>query len=322
MPAHNWVTDADTGCQKNHFISNKLLVQSVAKLKIMPFTRVLEAGFKHQGEIVNVMNVKELPDPTTTQLEELTKIPIDKLQWGNRWIRVVEWGRGVEYTDLAQQLSKFDPESVLQKALTRQMQRALDIAAARNGFFHTDAKICFTPTSATGGTFATAGVAGATALSNLTFDHVGVLADYIAGDIHCPPFEGEDYIGLACRKTLRGLKSDSQWQLINEYLQKGDLFFRGEVGKMELFRWIQVDHANAVSNSTGASQSVLGEAVVFGDEAVSRVEVVPPQLYADPNYQGDFGRTHAIAWRGTFAFATTWNTATDGEAKIIKIISL
>ena len=321
MSAHNWIFDAETGCNKNNFISNQLLVQSVAKLKIVPFTRVLEAGFKHNGEIVNIMNVKELPDPTTAQLEELTRIPIDKLQWGNRTIKVVEWGRGVEYTDLAQQLSKFDPESVLQKALTRQMQRALDIAAARNGFFHADAKICFSPTSATGGTFATAGVAGAVATSNLTFDHMGVLADYIAGDIHVPPFEGEDYIGLGCRKTLRGLKSDSNWQLINEYLQKGDLFFRGEVGKMELFRWIQVDHEKAIGNSTGSSP-VLGEAVVFGDEAVARVEVVAPQLYADPNYQGDFGRSKAIAWRGTFAFASYWNTATDGEAKIIKIVSL
>jgi hypothetical protein len=217
-------------------------------------------------------------------------------------------------------LGKFDPASVIQKALIRQMQEALEIAAARDGFFHTDAKIVFSPTSPTGGTFATAGSAGALATSNLTFDHMGVLADYLAGTIHCPPYKGDDFIGLASRKTLRGLKSDLLWQQIHMYLQRGGLFFEGEAGKAENIRWIQCDHEAAISNTAGNS-TVLGEAVVFGDEGVVRVEVEAPQLYADPNFQGDFGRTKAVAWRGIFAFAPLWNTATDGEAKIIKILS-
>lgn len=317
----NWEFDASIGVYKNHHISNKLLVQSMAKLKIAPFTTPIEQGFRHKGEIVNIMHIKELPDPTSTQLEESTRIPIDKIRYGNRPIRVVEWGRGVEYTNLAQQLSKFDPASTLQKALIRQMERALDIAASRNGFFSTDAKVVFTPTSATGGTFSTNGLPGAGAGSNqLKFAHMGILADYLAGDLQCPPYEGEDYIMLACRKTLRGLKSDQLWQQVHMYLQKGDLFFKGEVGKAENIRCIQVDHEKAISNSTGTATGI-GEAVIFGDEAVARIEVEPPQLYADPNYQNDFGRTKAIAWRGIFAFATIWDTANSGEAKIIKILS-
>ena len=149
---------------------------------------------------------------------------------------------------------------------------------------------------------------------------MGVLADYLAGSIHCPPYEGEDFIMLACRKTLRGLKSDTLWQQVHMYLQKGDLFFKGEVGKAENIRCIQVDREAAFSNTTGQS-TTMGEGVVFGDEAVVRVDVDSPQLYADPNYQSDFGRTKAIAWRGIMAFAPLWDTATDGEAKIIKLAS-
>jgi len=316
--AFDWTFNANVGCYMNHHISNKLLQVAVAKLKIVPFTQVIEPGFKHKGETVNIMHVKELPDPTSSQLVEGTRIPIDKIQFGNRTITVVEWGRGAEYTDLHQQLGKFDPKALLQKALIRQMQRALDIAAARNGFFHTDVKIVFTPTSATAGTFATSGSPGALATSNITFEHMGILADYLAGDIHCPPYEGEDYIMLACRKTLRGLKSDTLWQQIHMYLQKGDLFFRGEVGKAENIRCIEVNHEKAISNTAGGS-TVLGEGVVFGDEGGVRVEVDAPQLYADPNFQSDFGRTKAVAWRGIFAFASLWNTATDGEAKIIRL---
>jgi N4-gp56 family major capsid protein len=266
------------------------------------------------------MHVTELPyTNTTAQLEETTRIPIDKLAYGNRAIKLVEWGRGVEYTNLAEQLSKFDPQSILQKALTRQMDLYMDAAAAR-AFMSTDAKVVFSPTSASAGTFATTGTSITVATSNITFDHMGVLADYLAGDIHCPPYEGDDFIMTGCRRVMRGLKIDPLWQQVHLYLQKGDLFYRGEVGKAENIRCVQVDREQCFENLSGTS-TVLGEAVVFGDEGVYRVEVEPPALYADPNYQSDFGRVKAIAWRGILAYATVWDTANDREAKVIKIQS-
>jgi N4-gp56 family major capsid protein len=321
MGAHNWTFDAEVGVYKNNFISNQLLLQSVAETKVAPFARPIKGvgKFKRKGETVNLMILRELPDPTSAQLDEETRIPIDKLELGNRAITLVEWGRGVEYTNLAQQFGKFDPADYLQKALMRQMKRALDTACA-DAFKSTDVKICFIPTSLTNGTFDTDGTPSTLATANLTFDHMGVLADYIAGDIHAPPFEGDDYIMLSCRKTLRGLKQDSLWQQVHMYLQQGDLFFRGEAGKAENIRCVQVDREAAMSNTAGNS-TVLGEAVVFGDEAVGYVETESPQLYADPNFQADFGRTKAIAWRGIYVYASIWNTATDGEAKIIRITS-
>jgi hypothetical protein len=224
----------------------------------------------------------------------------------------------VEYTDLDRQLSIFDPASYLQKALRRQMERVMDTAAAA-AFKHADVKICFTPTGISSGTFDTDGTPSTAATAALSFDHMGILADYLAGDIHCPPYEGEDFIMLSCRRNLRALKQDSLWQAVHLYLQKGDLFFRGEVGKAENIRCIQIDRQEAFDNQVGST--AIGEAVLFGDEAVVRVEVDAPQLYADPNYQSDFGRTKAVAWRGILAFASLWDTANDGEAKIIRIAS-
>lgn len=315
----NWTSDSAVGILKNHFISNQLLLQSVAQMKIVPFTKPLGGFGKHKGETVNIMHLNELADPTSIELEEGTRIPVDKLAYGNRTLTVVEVGRGVEYTNLAEQLSKFDPASFLQKALTRQMDRGMDTAAA-TAFQSTDVKICFIPTSLTGGTFDVDGTPNTVALANLTVEHVGILADYIAGDIHCPPYEGDDYVGLFCRKSLRGLKQDRLWQQVHMYLQKGDLFFKGEVGKCENIRFVQVDREAAISNTAGTS-TVLGNGVVFGDEAVVRVEVETPSLYADENYQSDFGRTKACAWRGIIKFGSVWNTATDGEAKIIRVTS-
>ena len=188
MAAHNWTFDAPSGVYRNNFISNKLLETAVAKLKVVPFTFPFDGGFgKNKGEYVNVYHLKELPDPTSAQLEENTRIPIDKLQMGARVIRVVEWGRGVEYTDLAEQLSKFKPSSYLQKALTRQMERAMDTNAA-NAFQDSAVKICFIPTGISSGTFDTDGTPSTVATAAMSFDHMGILADYMAGNIHCPPF--------------------------------------------------------------------------------------------------------------------------------------
>lgn len=321
--AFNWTTDSDVGVMKNHEISNELLIASLAETKVAPFAKPIpgvSGSFKHKGETVNIPILKELPDPTTAQLSEDTKIPIDKLDLGNRAITLVEWGRGVEYTNLAQQFGKFDPADFLQKALMRQMDRAMDTAAA-TAFKSTDAKITFSPTSLTGGTFDTDGTPSTVALNNLTFDHMGVLADYIAGDIHCPPYEGDDYIMLSCRKNLRGLKQDALWQAVHLYLQKGELFFKGEVGKAENIRCIQVDREAAFANSASASCTVMGEGVVFGDQAVGYLEAEPPQLYADPNFGLDFNRVKAIAWKGTFIFSTVFESADDGFARIIKIDS-
>lgn len=322
MSAHNWTFDADIGVYKNSYITNELLLKSLADTKVAPFARPIKGvgKFKKKGETVNIPILKELPDPTTAQLEEGTRIPIDKLELGNRAITLVEWGRGVEYTNLAQQFGKFDPADYLQKALMRQMDRSLDTSCA-SAFKSTDVKVCFIPTSLTGGTFDTDGTPSTVGLVNLTFDHMGVLADYLAGDIHTPPFEGDDYIMLSCRKTLRGLKQDTQWQQIHMYLQKGDLFFKGEAGKAENIRCVQVDREAAFANSASSSCSVFGEAVVFGDEAVGYVEAESPQLYADPNYQSDFGRVKAMAWRGIFVYSSIWNTGNDSEAKIIRITS-
>lgn len=318
--AHSWEFDAPNGVYRNHAISNELLLQSVAKLKVVPFTQPFNGFGKNKGEYVNIFHVKELPDPVSAQLEESTRIPIDKLQMGSRVIRVVEWGRGVEYTNLDQQLSKFEPANILQKALMRQMDRSMDTAAAAAFQDPAVVKLCFVPTGISSGNFYTDGTPDVVASAALSFDHFGILADYLAGNIHCPPFEGEDYIMLTTRKNLRGLKTDPLWQAVHLYLQKGDLFFRGETGKAENIRCVQVDREGAFSNTAGSS-TVLGEGVVFGDEGVVRVEVESPSLYADPNYQSDFGRTKAVAWRGILAYAGLWDSANDGEAKMIRLTS-
>jgi len=316
---HNWTFDSAVGVYKNHEISNNLLETSIADTIILPFTELVEGFGKGKGETVNIMHVKELPQPTDARLDEFTRVPIDKLVMGNRQLTVAEWGRGVEYSDLARQLGKFDPKTYLQKRLKRQMTGVVDSAAA-NAFQNTDVKICFIPTTPTGGVFDVDGTPSTLAVAALSFDHFGVLRDYMVATIHVPPYEGDHWVGIFTPKSLRGLRSDHLFQQLHMYLQKGDYFYKSEIGMAENIRLVECNREQAFSNTAGSS-TVIGQGVIFGDEGIARVEVEAPELRVSPNYQDDFGRKGAVAWVGTFVFGAFWDTATDGEAKIIRVTS-
>jgi len=317
MAETTWAIDAPSGVYKNHALSGRLLIAAAKGMKCVQFT-TKEPGFgKRKGETVTIPYYKALDTPTSAVLDADTRIPIDKLQMGTRAITVSEWGRGVEVDNLFVMLSAYDPLEKAQKLLIRQMNEVMDNAAA-DAF--KAAKVCFIPTSLTGGTWDTDGTASTTALANLTLAHVELIRDYMSNDLHVPFYNGDTYAALMATKALRGIKNDRRFERWHQYLRKGDLIYRSEVGQAEQVRFVEVTNTGAFSNGVGTG-SVLGEGAIFGDEAVSRVEVEFPELRAQPNYQGDFGRRHAVAWYGVVAFGVTWDTANDGEAKVIRICS-
>ena len=320
MATTTW-TASPGGVYRNRFLSDRLLMQAVGATKLLALTQVPDQDFSsHQGDTINLMRVQELTDPTSAKLTETTRIPIYNITWGSRAITLYEWGGGLRVTNFARQLGAFHQDNVFQGLLQRQMERAMDTAVARDGIFTTDAKVIAIPTSATTITFDTDGTVSTAAASAMTFDHFGVVADYMAGDVHMPPFVGEDYIFVTARKNTRALKRDSLWQSIHLYLQKGDLFFKGEVGKAENIRVIEVHRENAISNTSGTT-GVIAEGAFLGDQAVARVEIQTPEVLFDPNFQSDFGRIQAAAWWGILSFASFMDVSTDGYVRIIKWLS-
>ncbi|MBU2550232.1 MAG: hypothetical protein KKB20_17620 [Proteobacteria bacterium] len=314
-----WTYDAESGVWKNHALSGELLTVAARKWKFMPFTKKIKDFGKGMGQSITLVHYKPLSDPTSSRLEEETRIPVDPLTMGSTSITIYEHGRAVEYTSLAQQLSKFDPEQAAQKALIDQMNQAMDVEAA-GCFTGTSAKVCFIPTSLTGGTWDTDGTPSTAATSNITKHHMGVIRDYMMKDLHVPPYQGDHFAGLFSTKALRGLKEDRVIEAWHMYLRKGDLIWNGEIGQVESIRVVEVNNVSALSSSVGTG-SVLGEAVIFGDDAVGRIEIEAPHLRAQPNYKADFGRRGAVAWYGTIGFGVIWPTATDREAKIVRVCS-
>lgn len=319
MPAFTWTYDAVDGVYKSHAMSKELLVLAALQFVFVQFTKKVTGYGKRQGETVTLPYYKALAEPTTAQLEEQTRIPIDKLEMGKYTITIKEWGRGVEFTSFAQDLSALDPKDGAQKRLIEQMNSCMDSGAA-DAFTGNNAKIAFIPTSLTGGVFDTDGTPSTTATVALTKDHLACVRDYLANTIHTPFYEANHYIGLMATKALRGLKNDKVLQMFNMYLRKGDMVYNNEVGMVENIRCIEVNHERALSDGVG-SGSVLGECVIFGADAVGRLEIEAPHLRADPNYASDFGRKKAVAWYGSVAFDVLFQSATDREARIVKITS-
>ena len=313
----SWTYDATSGTYKSHAMSAELLKLAALKMKIVQFTKKVDSFGRGQGETITLPYYKPIAEPTSAQLEEETRIPIDQLQMGVYTITIKEWGRGVEFTSLAKDLSALNPDAGAQKALKDQMMLCMDTAAAK-AFTGTNAKVAFIPTSLTGGVFDTDGTPSTTALVNLTKDHMGVIRDYMANVLHTPFYDGEWYIGLFATKALRGLKNDRVLQSFDKYLRKGDILYRNEVGMIESIRSVEINHENALSDSIG-SGNVLGEGVVFGEDAVGRIEVEYPHLRADMNYKSDFGRKKAVVWYGTVAYDVLFQSANDRECRIVKI---
>jgi N4-gp56 family major capsid protein len=312
-----WSFDAKTGVYKNHHLSGKILKVAAREWKFVPFTQKEESFGKGMGESVTMVYYKPLDDPASAQLEEQTRIPIDQLTMGGHSITVKEFGRGVEFTSLARDLSKFDPKTGAQSALKDQMHQSMDVEAASH-FTGPDAKVIFIPTSLTGGTWDTDGMPSTVALSNMTKHHLSIIRDYMVKDLHVPFYEGEHYIGLFSTKALRGLRDDRVIEAWNMYLRKGDLIYRGEIGQVESVRLVEVSNESALSNSVGDG-SVLGEGVVFGKDAVARIEIEYPHLRAQMNYQADFGRRNAVAWYGVVAFGTKFPVNTDRLCRIVRV---
>lgn len=309
-----WSFDAVTGVYKNHQLSSDLRSAAIAQTLIMQFVSP-EAGYgKKVGESITIVRISNISEPTSGTISEMERIPEDNLTMSSVAITVSEWGRSVPYTNLAEQLGKFDPESMVQKKLMEQMRLTLDTGAAAA---FAKAKVVCEPTGIASINFDTAGSATQQATVGLNVYHVEQIRDYLFQTLHVPYYEGDSYIGLIATKSKRSVMTDPGWETWHKYTDP-QAKYNSEVGRLEGIRFIEINHSNALSNSLG-SGSVLGEGFFFGEDAVAMAVAEDPELRrAIPE---DYGRKQGVAWYGILAFGLVWDTANAGEARVIHLSS-
>ena len=314
MSTFSWSFDAATGVYKNHALSSDLRSAAIAQCLLMQFVSP-EAGYgKKVGESITIVRISNIAEPTTGQISEQEVIPEDNLTMSSTAITVVEWGRSVPYTNLAEQLGKFDPESMVQKKLMEQMKLTMDTAAA--GAFKAAQVVC-EPTGIASINFDTAGAPTQQATVGLNVYHIEQIRDYMFGTLHVPAYEGDNYIGCIATKSKRSLMSDPAFETWHKYTDPSAKY-NSEIGRLESIRFVEINHFNALSNSLGAG-GVLGEGFFFGEDAVAMAVAEDPELRrAIP---GDYGRKQGVAWYGILQFGLVWNTANAGEARVVHLSS-
>lgn len=311
-----WTYDAPSGTYKSFDLSSQLRFAAIAQTKFMQFVKAEEGYGRKQGDTITISRVAALTVPTSGQLTENSLIPEDNLSISTVAITVSEWGRSVPYSSLSEDLSKYSMENIVQRTLRDQMSLVMDNAAA-SAFTGSGAQIVATPTGPASITYATNGSPGATASSNINMYHVEDIRDYLFGTLKCPAYEGDDYICLLATKAKRGIVSDPNWEQWHKYTDP-EAKYNGEIGRLENTRFIEVNNFSALSNGVGTN-SVLGQGVFFGADAVVMALALDPELRA--MIPRDYGRQKGVAWYGIAQWGVVWNTSSPGQARIIRLSS-
>jgi N4-gp56 family major capsid protein len=313
MAQFQWQFDAPTGTFKQHALSQRLYEAAVARSVMMDHVRPVEGFGKKMGENVTLTRISNVAEPTSANLVEGERIPEDSFTLSTTSITVKEIGRAIPFTSFAQDLSFFDIENPIQNKLIDQMRLVLDAKAA--AAFKTG-QIKYVITGFSSETVTTNGTAGAQATENMNVFHCEEIRDYMFDTLQCPPAEGDDYIGIFRTLGLRGIKRDPSWEEWHKYTDP-QAKYNAEVGRIENIRFIETNHSTALSKI--GLNSVCGEGVVFGEDAVAMAEVLTPELRAA--IPADYGRSKGVAWYGILEFGIVWTTANAGEARVLHVSS-
>ncbi len=313
MPTHTWVFDAPSGTYKNHAMSKRLFEAAVEEAAFMDHVGSVDGYGRKSGESITLTRIAEVAEVDDSTLDETQRIPEDTFSLSTTSITVKELGRAIPYTSLADDLSEFDIDNAVQRKLRDQMKLILDTKAAKA---FKQSKIKYAPTGLASNNIATNGVFGATASENMNVFHVEEIRDYMYDTLRVPML-GDSYVAIFRTLGLRGIKRDPAWEQWHRYTDP-QAKFNNEIGRIEGVRFVETNHAKALGKV--GTNSVLGEGVVFGEDAVVMAEALTPELRAA--MPEDFGRKKAVAWYGILEFGLPFDTGNPGEAKIVHVGSL
>jgi len=312
MAQFTWTFDSPTGTYKSHAMSRRLYEAAVAKSVGMDHVKPFEGFGRKMGETLTITRIANITEPGSANLTEGERISEDTFSLSTTSVTVVELGRAVPYTSLADDLSFHDLENPIQTKLREQMRLVLD-----SKFFDaaTSGQVKYVPTGLASRTITTNGTAGAAATANMNVWHLETIRDYLFDTLNAPGAEGDDYIGIFRTLGIRGIKRDPAFEEWHKYTDPS-VKFNSEVGRMEQIRLIETNHA---LDNIGTG-SVLGEGVVFGSDFVAMAEVLSPEMRAA--IPQDFGRSKAVAWYGILEFLQIWgDSGSAGEARAVHVTS-
>lgn len=315
MAGQQWQVSADGGYLANAKLSREIRTVAQPLMVFRQFVRADSAIGKNKGDTFDFDRISNVATAGGTLLEG-QKIPETGVTISKATMTIGEKGNSVPYTGKLEALAEFNPSNIITQALKNDMAKVLDSAAAAN---FTGCQIKYTPTGTSGsptGTFDTDGTVSTAATRNVAVFDVEEVRDYLKSTVHAPLYDGQNFVGIGSTGFMRGIQRDrTEFQTAAQYGDPERLF-SSEVGRVRNVRWVEETHV--LANVLGTT-SYKGEAVVFGEDPVIEGVAIAEEIRA--KIPGDYGRDKGVAWYFLGGWKEVWNTANDGEARIIHITS-
>ena len=213
----------------------------------------------------------------------------------------------VPYTLKAQTLADVSVPDIIKTVLRNDMAKVLDSAVATE-FKTTYAKAVIINTATTS-TY-TNSTPAATAGANMSDKNVRDIID-VMKKWNVPRYDGSNYICIGSTNMIRGLYDFFESKVIQTQAAP---MFTGEIGTYYGCRFIE---ETSVLKNTVGSNTLYGEAVFFGADAVREGIVIPEDIRID--LPKDFGRDQAIAWYYLGGFELVWGNSGDTEWHAIHV---
>lgn len=304
-----WVTSSLGGYLGNRKLSRTIRHAAQPLQKFRQFCQIKEALGKNKNDLIFFDKISNVATAGGTLVETNT-MPETQVTIQTGTIQVTERGNSVPFTGKLETLAEFDVDNIITVALRNDESKVLDSAVA-DQFKATQLKYACISTSS--GAFATRtnGTATSTCTANFDVWHLKECVDKLK-TLFVPKYDGENYICIASINAVRGIKDHTDFTDAAKYGDPERLF-SGEAGRIYGCRIIE--ESNYLSNAKGSG--ALGEAIVFGADAIMEAVALPEEIRA--KIPTDYGRARGIAWYGILGFAKIWDYTGDGETHIIHV---
>lgn len=293
----------------NNVLSKKIRHAAQPLIKFRQFVDMEPASGKSRGNKVFFDKLSNISTAGGT-LNETSTIPRRNFTILQGTLTITEFGNSIPFTLKVKTLAEVSVPDNIKTVLRNDQAKVLDSAAATE-FKTSDFKATVANTATT--SFGSAAAAVATSSGSISDKNTRDIIDEMK-KLLIPTVDGENYVAIHSTNSIRGLYDFFE---AKAQLTTMRPLFRGEVG--QYYKCRHVEETNVLVNTLG-SNSVDGESVFFGADAVREGVAVPEEIRID--IPKDFGRDQGIAWYALLGFVKTWDFTTDGETRIIHVTSL
>ena len=309
MAQQLWMTNSLGGFLANDFLSKTIRHAASPIYAFRQFVTVKEALGARRGSTVLFDKVSRITTSGGT-IAETSTMPENNYTLTQDSVVVNDYGNSIPLTGKLELLSEYDVNNVTTVVLRDDEANVIDRAAAAQ-FTSADLIAVCTTTAST--VFTTNGVATAVAGVNMSDKNVRDIVDYMKIK-KIPKFgNGKDFACLASVNSLRGLYD--YLQAIMQYTTP-EFMYNGEVGRYYSTRFN--DENNVLSNVKG-TDSIYGEAVFLGNDAVLEAVALPEEIRY--RIATDYGRNPGLAWIGVLGFKKMWDFSADAEEHEVFVTS-